>query len=433
MRQAFYRTISKESLWTRQDQLLLAVSGGCDSMVLLHLCSFLHNKIAVAHCNFGLRNYDADADEQLVKEMCERLEIPCHTIRVNTIEYAQEKNLSIEMAARNLRYDFFQQLCKDNGYMKILTAHHANDNAETLLLNLIKGTGVRGLTGIPRQRDNIVRPLLSFTRKELENYAKQNNIEYRTDATNKESIYQRNKLRNEVLPLLETINPAVVQTLCENAHRFRDLRQLYEETIASRLEVLVQGTSIKIDELQKEKYIGTILYEWLYPLGFPAVVADEMAETLKHTEEKIFYAPSFRLIKSRGYLHLVKKNTTDNQVFFVNELGIKEPINLEIKKIGRTEQLLEEKHIAYLDAEKLVFPLELRHWKQGDHFKPLGLKGSKKISKFFKDLRYNTLQKEQAWLLCSEGRIVWVVGERIDDNYKVTERTSVITKITFVS
>lgn len=433
MRQIFYQTISQKKLWKRTDKLLLAVSGGVDSMVMLHLCSFLHNDIAVAHCNFRLRGADADGDEQHVKTVCDEMGINCHTIAFDTISYAKERGISIEMAARDLRYDFFENICKTNGYDKILTAHHANDNAETILLNLIKGTGVRGLMGIPSFRDNIVRPLLVFTRAELEKYASQNNISYRVDATNMESIYTRNKLRNEVIPLLEGINPSVVKTLSNNIERFSDLWSLYDENIIGCIDRLAKNDIVEIADLKKEKYLKSIVYEWLRPYRFPSNIAEEVCDSLNNKEEKVFYASEFRLVKSRDRLYLLDRENSKNESFSITEQGINEPIKLQIEKLKTDIEILKEKNIAYIDTSKIRFPLLLRRWKKGDRFTPFGLKGSKNISKVFKDLKYSKMQKEQAWVLCSEDKIVWLVGERMSNDFRVTEQTKSIIKISLIS
>lgn len=426
---SFRKIAEKQQLWDVDDRLLLAVSGGLDSMVLLDLCRQLHNAIAVVHCNFCLRGKESDADEKLVSKVAKQHELKLHSKQFSTQEYAKAKGISIEMAARDLRYAYFQELCEKHAYTKILTAHHANDNAETLLLNLTKGTGIKGLTGIPRRRGNIVRPLLAFTREQLQEYATKQALAYREDATNKATIFQRNKIRHQVLPLLQEINPAVVRTLQANSEKFQEVRSIYEDYISNRLQSLVKNQQVKIVLLAQEKHPQSLLYEWLTPYGFSATVVADVLQTLTETEEKIFFAEKHRLIKSRGKLELAKHREEIAQTYEVTTQGIQTPITLALEDFnGKMEKAA---NTAYFDAEKLQFPLQLRHWKEGDRFVPLGLKGSKKVSELFKDHKLTTLEKENIWLLCSGNTIIWVVGLRTDDRYKITPKTTKAIQITW--
>lgn len=429
MRQRFYQIIEKYKLWKTSDRLLLAVSGGADSMVLLHLCKSLYNDIAIAHCNFHLRGEDSNADEEFVKGTAEILNIPCYIKHFDTQSYAREKGISIEMSARDLRYHFFEELCKKHHFDIILTAHHSNDNAETLLLNLIKGTGIRGLTGIPRKRDNIVRPLLDFSRKEIIGYANANDVLYCTDKTNSDNEYQRNKLRNEVIPLLEEINPSVVHTLNATTERMQEIKQIYQATVQEHLLQLVQKDRMQISALEKINCPASILYEWLTPLGFSGNVANDVLTTLSDTEEKIFYTEKYRLVKSRGYLILAPLKEKNKKRHEVTRAGISQPIQLNIEV--HTGEIVPDKNIAYFDKAILQFPLTLRHWQEKDRFQPFGMKGTKKLSDFFKDLKMNTLQKENQWILCQKDQILWVIGQRTDERYKVKTHTKEIIKITY--
>lgn len=425
----FRKIAEKYHLWEDKDTLLVAVSGGLDSMVLLELCRQLYNPIAIVHCNFSLRGKASDADENLVVKTCEKHQLTLHRKTFDTIAYAQEKGISIEMAARDLRYDYFQELCEEYGYTKIVTAHHANDNAETLLLNLTKGTGIKGLTGIPRQRDSIVRPLLAFSRKELQGYAQMHNLPYHNDATNEDTIYQRNKIRHKVLPLLEEINPSAIQTLNADAERLQEVRGIYEEYIQSRIDFLVRNNELTIQELANEKYPQSILFEWLSPYRFTATVSENILATLDDTEEKYFYSKNFRLLKSRGRLQLTTLKHEEQTVFEVEKEGITNPIVLTMEDFNGTMEKTANK--AYFDLDKLQFPLQLRRWEEGDRFIPFGLKGSKKVSELFKDKKLSFVQKENVWILCSEEEIIWVVGLRSDDRYKITPNTQKAIKITW--
>ncbi|PVX51889.1 tRNA(Ile)-lysidine synthase [Balneicella halophila] len=427
----FRKIAEKYRLWEDTDTLLIAVSGGLDSMVLLELCRQLYNSIAVVHCNFSLRNEASDDDEQLVREICKNHNLTLHTKKFDTISYAKENAISIEMAARDLRYAYFDELCYKNDYDKILTAHHANDNAETLLLNLTKGTGIKGLTGIPRKRDNIVRPLLEFTRQELSDYATRNKLVYHVDATNKETIYQRNKIRHDVIPLLEEINPRAVKTLNADTERLQEVRDIYEEYIQEKLETLIANNELLIDDLISEKHSHSLLFEWLTPFGFSSTVIENILSNIEDTEEKHFKTAEHRLIKSRGKLYLTSlKRNSKKDSFSVTKKGIESPIHLKIEPFdGKIQADLCK---AYFDLDKLQFPLQLRRWREGDRFFPFGMQGSKKVSELFKDKKLTTLAKENTWILCSGETIIWVVGLRSDDRFKIMPQTKQAIKITWI-
>lgn len=425
----FRKIAEKCRLWDFNDHLLIAVSGGLDSMVLLDLCRQLYNPITVVHCNFCLRGIESDTDEALVRKIAKEYDLKLHSKRFDTEKYAQEKGISIEMAARDLRYSYFQELCQEYNYTKILTAHHANDSAETVLLNLTKGTGIKGLTGIPRKRDNIVRPLLTFPRVQLQEYAKKQNLAYREDETNKKTVFQRNKIRHQVLPLLKEINPKVVETLQANNERLQEVRSIYEDYISNRLLDLVKNEQIEITALAQEKYPQSLLYEWLSPYGFSATVVDNILETLTDTEAKLFFTKNHRLIKSRGNLQIAVHQREKKDIFKVTTQGVQYPIVLDIQDLDG--EIQKATNIAYFDAEKLQFPLQLRRKEEGDRFVPFGLKGTKKISEFFKNQKLTTLEKENTWLLCSGNDIIWIVGLRTDDRYKITKKTEKAIQITW--
>ncbi len=425
----FRKIVEKYKLWDVDDSLLVAVSGGLDSMVLLNLCRQLYNPIAVVHCNFNLRGKDSDADETLVRDFAKKYDLELHCASFDTKSYAMQNNISIEMAARDLRYAYFEQLCQKYHYTKILTAHHANDNAETLLLNLSKGTGIRGFTGIPRKRNKIVRPLLSFTREDLQKYAAQEKLSYREDKTNNEFVYQRNKIRHKIIPSLEEINPSVVQTLNANCERMQEVRAIYEDYVKIKLHQLVKENTVLIEQLIKEEYSQSLLFEWLSPYGFSATVVENILKDLAATEEKQFFATSHRLVKSRGKLLLVDLWKKKFSEYSITKKGIKTPIKLDIQDFNGV--IFKNKNIAYFDADTLKFPLLLRKWKEGDRFVPFGMRGSKKVSELFKDKKLTTLEKESIWVLCSEEAIIWVVGIRADEQHKIKETTERGIQITF--
>lgn len=433
--------IEKESLLQKGDKVLLAVSGGLDSVVMVHLLHSLGYATAVAHCNFKLRGADADGDEAFVKELAQKLNLPFFSTHFDTKGYAKQHGLSTQMAARELRYEWLEGIRKQEGCYYLATAHHKNDQAETVLLNLVKGTGIRGLHGMLPKQGHLVRPLLDFTRAELEAYAEANNLTWRTDASNADTHYQRNFLRHEVLPLLEQLNPAVVNTIAQEAGYFKDAATIYEQGIKYFLKKLIEkraeGFFVPIKKLKLYPAQATLLYEWLGPVGFNETQVHEILAAIDSTEVKQFYSSDYRLIKDRQFLVLTDKATETEHRVVIEKFSkrVKVP-GLELKfhvQTATNYHIPTHATVAALDADKLEMPLVLRRWQRGDYLYPIGPKRKKKkLSNLLGELKLTQLQKENTWVLCSGEYIVWVLGYRLDDRFKVTGGTKSVVEVDVV-
>ncbi len=414
--------------------MLIAISGGIDSVVLAHLMQHIACKTSFAHCNFKLRAKESDLDATFVKNLGSYLSIPVHVKKFETKSYATEKGLSIQMAARELRYDWFQQIATEHNYDYILTAHHKDDNLETFLINLTRGTGLDGLTGIPKKNDNILRPLLSFSRAELLAYADSNEIKWREDQSNSATKYLRNKIRHDVVPILKELNPSLLNSFEKTLKNLQESQQLIQDRIESlkphvfsMREDGIQTISIKkIKELKSPK---ANLYELLKPYGFGNW--KDISSLLKAQSGKQLFSKTHRLIKDREVLLLSPLQKQDTS-FYVVDRSVKKletPIKLALKKVAKIDDV--DDAIAYIDKSLLNERLVVRKYQKGDYFYPIGMQGKKKVSKYFKDEKLSLLEKEATWLLCNGNEIVWVIGRRLDNRYKVTKDTQSILKITY--
>jgi tRNA(Ile)-lysidine synthase len=433
--------LQQNGLLQRGDKVLLAVSGGLDSVVMAHLLHGLGYATAVAHCNFQLRGADADGDEAFVKDLAKQLDLPFISTRFDIKGYAKLHGLSTQMAARELRYEWLEGIRKQTDCYYLATAHHKNDQAETVLLNIIKGTGIRGLHGMLPKQGHLIRPLLAFNRAELEEYAQANNLTWRTDASNADTHYQRNFLRHEVLPLLEQVNPAVVNTLAQEASYFKDAAIIYEQGIKYYLKKLVEnrpsGQHVPIKKLQLYPAQSTLLYEWLSPAGFNEAQVHDILAALDSTEVKQFYSTNCRLIKDRQFLVLTDKTVENDHRVLIEKFSkrVKVP-GLELKfhvQTANNYHIPTHAPVAALDADKLEMPLVLRRWQRGDYLYPIGPKRKKKkLSNLLGELKLTQLQKENTWVLLSGDCIMWVVGYRLDDRFKVTGGTKSVVEVEVV-
>ena len=434
MQQKIQNYIEKHQLLTLDAPIIVGVSGGADSVVLLHLLIKLGYSCIVAHCNFHLRMDESSRDEAFVRKLAYSLSIPYYNIDFETAKYASSHRISIEMAARDLRYSWFQELLTNHQAQAIAVAHHADDSIETLLMNLVRGTGLRGLTGISPFNEKVVRPLLCCTRLEIENYIRIEQLEHITDSSNASMDYQRNKFRNAVLPLLEEINPSVRQTLYDSVERFGGTLAIYQQAIDRIKNEIVHKSNetIKIDiELLKQQAdIPTILYEILNEYGFNQSTIKQIVENLTAESGKQFYSPTHRLLKDRQYLIVSQDQKETNSEFWItnSNVHISHPICIKIKElcIGNDFIVSKDKNIVQLDAEKLKFPLQLRHWQEGDSFYPFGMTQRQKISDFFINNKFTLLEKEKCWLMLSGEEIVWILGCRVDNRFRVSENTKKI-------
>ncbi len=437
MQGRFTDFIESNRLIRPRQKVLLAVSGGIDSMVLLHLFERSGFRYGAIHCNFQLRGSDSEKDEAFVRQCVKPSGVPLICRRFDTRGHAWLKGISIEMAARELRYDFFEKVRAERNYDRIATAHHLDDLLETFFLNLSRKTGIRGLSGIKEQSGNIVRPLLFASRREIEEYARFHSVRYREDATNSEVVFQRNFIRHRIIPLFTELNPAFKENLAGTIAHLREAEEVYTTGIRSaRDRVFVpreDGGTIHINALREVPFAKVLLFEMLSGYNFNASVADQVFQGLDAGAGKQFFSKTHRLVKDREYLYITPlPNEQENRVFYIEEgdMELFLPFDLAIEKVRRRDlEITEDPRVAYLDYEKLQFPLLMRKWKQGDYFQPLGMSGFKKLSDFFIDEKMPLPEKENAWLLCSGQKIVWVMGRRIDNRFKVTPRTWQVLKI----
>ena len=441
MRNNFYNKfkefVRRKDLFESKDKVLLAVSGGVDSVVMAHMFHRAGFKFAIAHCNFQLRGEEAEADEVFVTELSKRLEAPFFVKRFDTKIYAVEFGLSIQMAARDLRYAWFEELLKSNEYKYLATAHHKDDVAETVLLNLIKGSVLKGLHGILPKNNQVIRPLLYASKEEINEYASYKKYEHREDKSNLDSKYQRNLVRNEVIPLLKQINPDLSETIYNASERRFQLEawaDIYSEKIKNEIVKTTQsGLGISIKDLNEYRIFPQVFFEWVEVFGFNYVQVEEMFGLLNETENKVFLSSGYRMIKDRKSVSIESINAidTDNSLIQKGQSSaICGQFNFAIKSIHKSTIIdFRNQKVAYIDENKIKFPLLIRKWEHGDSFKPFGLRGRKKISDFLTDMKLSLKEKENQLVICSGDDICWVAGRRIDERFKVSERTDSVIEI----
>jgi tRNA(Ile)-lysidine synthase len=433
----FEKYYQNQHLFAKTDNILLTVSGGRDSVVMVYLFKAAKLNFGIAHCNFKLRGKEADKDEQFVKALAEKVNVPFYTISFNTKEFASKNKISTQMAARELRYTWFEEIRVKNNFNYVATAHHKNDVAETLLINLTKGTGLSGLHGISSKNGNIVRPLLCFNRIEINDFVKSNKIKFREDKSNEETKYVRNKIRHNIIPELEKINPSFIETIFNETQQFAELEQLIETKINEDKKICfsVNAENIEIDipKLLKLKPLKTYLFYFLKPYGFNTEDVVDVMNSLEKQSGKKFLSKTHQIIKDRNQLIVSGIKTIEHQEFKMESLKdfSQLPIHVNAKMVLKEDlkSIKKDKNYAYLNADKIHFPLTLRKWQQGDKFKPFGMKGVKKLSDFFVDEKLSLLEKENVWLLTSNNKIIWVVGHRIDDDFKLTEKTQQVLQL----
>ncbi len=413
-----------------ESPFLLACSGGIDSMVLTDLCSRCGMDFALAHCNFQLRGADSVGDEKFVKDKARELYTRIFSINFDTIGYAKEHKVSIQMAARELRYPWFAEIMQKNGIRKLVTAHHADDNLETFLINLSRGTGIEGLRGIPEKTDSIARPLLPFSREQIEAYAQYENIEWREDSSNADTKYLRNNIRHQILPLLKGLNPNFSVNFLDTQNYLSQTATIADYHISQlRAAIFVKkGKIVKIPiaALVDLKPLRGYLYGFFNEFGFTEW--NDVENLLTAMSGKEVRSKTHRLVKDRNFLLLTEITSNENHTYPIQEhrTEIEKPVQMSMTKVDALAET--GSHILYVPKKALKYPLTLRKWEKGDYFCPFGMKGTKKLSKFFKDEKIDVIAKENQWLLCSDGAIVWVVGRRADGRFKVSENTEDIIK-----
>ena len=438
IRKEFKAFVDEQRLFSKDDRILLALSGGVDSVVLAELLLELGYTFSAAHCNFHLRGEESNRDAEFVIKWAERKKVKLFVQDFDTYAYMQEKGISLEMAARELRYSWFENLMQENQIDYLLTAHHADDSAETFFINLLRGTGIAGLHGILPKNGNIIRPLLFATRKSILDYAELKNIQFVEDSTNSETKFLRNKIRHRVIPMLKEISPDFDSIIRKNIERLRDTETVFRNTVENvKDEIIIrekENIKISIAELQSLNPMGIYLYEILSDYGFNESVVNNVSMVLDAESGKRFYSKTHCLLKDREYLLIypIEKEETETEYSIDAEItSIIEPFKakIEVLKDLNFISVPKKANVAMLDMDLLNFPLELRHWKQGDSFVPFGMRKKKKLSDFFTSNKYSLLDKERQWLLCSGDEIVWVVGKRIDDRFKISNSTKSVLKI----
>lgn len=438
LHESFIQHITASRLFSKRDKLLLAVSGGVDSVVLCELCKQHQFNYSIAHVNFGLRGEESIADENFVKSLGSSHGVELHVARLNAASFAEEKKVSIQVAARELRYEWFNTLATAEGSL-IITAHHADDNIETMLMNFFRGTGIRGLRGIPAQSGRLRRPLLPFTKDQILSFAQHESLAWREDSTNATNKYSRNYFRNLVIPAVASIYPEAEQNLRENIVRFSEVEMLYKQAIekhrSSLAEVKGNELHIPVLKLKKSEPVSTILYELAKPFGFTPSQLNDLTHLLYAEHGKTVYSPTHRVIRNRDWLIFTPREAMDSDNIVVEEGDEQVVFKGGLLKLWRKDlkKKVAAKHDSseLLDASVLEYPLILRRWKAGDYFYPLGMTKKKKIARFLIDLKLSRTEKENTWVIESGKRICCVLGKRIDDRFKIQEHTRHVLEITY--
>jgi len=441
MEKEFLIYIEHHQLFNNSDNILLAVSGGIDSVVMLYLFKKFDFAFDIVHCNFKLRGNESNGDEEFVKKLANSLKVNCYVKHFETKAYAQEKNLSIQMAARELRYNWFENIRKEKNYKYVAVAHNKNDVIETFLINIIRGTGLKGLTGIKPKNNFIIRPLLFAERDEIKKYCTDNNIEFREDSSNLSTKYLRNKIRHEIIPAFIEFNPKFNQTIIDNIQHLTDAQEIYAQAINEFKNNCIEEKEgdiyIEIDKINKNKHLkSTYLFEILREYNFSNKIISDIIQSLKNISGKTFYSRTHRIIKDRNNLIITPFTSSEEHTYYIDE-GTKyiyQPLNMHIEILKNSVDFKfdKNKNIGYFDYDKLSFPLIIRKWKKGDYFQPFGMQGLKKLSNYFIDEKFSLIDKEKVWLLASGEKIIWIIGYRTDDRFKITTSSKIIIKISII-
>ena len=434
----FKKYISENNLIGSKERILLGVSGGIDSMVMAHLFLTAGYNTGIAHCNFSLRNEESDQDEDLVRQFAVENKLPFYTVKFDTPLHAGSSGISIQMAARELRYNWFEKVMNENGFGLLAVAHNLNDNIETLIINLTRGTGIAGLSGIKPLNNRIIRPLLFATRTDIENYCRQTGITYREDSSNKDTKYTRNKIRHKIIPVLKQINPSIETTLNETAERFAGINEIVNEYISNLRHRISHDNgsliSYNIELLNPYLHNKTILFELFKPFGIGSVMLNELIRLIEGKTGGQVFTGSHRIVKNRNEIIISSdeymadiSHTVENILDFFNIPQIESAYYTDVTS---SFEISSDPSVAYVDSDKLKFPLTLRKWKSGDRFHPLGMRQQKKLSDYFIDSKFSLFEKENKFVMESEGQIFWIIGDRIDDRFKIssfTKRALIIT------
>ena len=429
MIEQFPKYINEQHLINKGDRILVALSGGVDSMVLAELLRRYGYDIAFAHCNFHLRGAESDGDEQFVREYAERVGVKLYTMKI-----VENQKLSIEMAARELRYAWFDELLKTD-YDKLALAHHADDQIETFFINLLRGSGIKGLKAMQPCNGLYIRPLLWASREEIKKFAIENGIQWREDSTNQDTVYFRNKIRHDLMPVFDSIKPDAREKILESVNHLSAENQLYRELLHEKLSQIetVNGVLHSISKCHFERSVAEsrnpfrlqLLFEWIRTFGFSYSQCESIFSSLNSESGKEFYSSDYQLVIEKESIDIFHKT--------INAFNANNTLKFEsFERTPNFSLLTSNSNIAQLDYDKLNLPLKTRTWQQGDRFRPLGMRGTKLVSDFFNDHNFTTFQKKTTPILVdSNDQIVWIVGHRIDDRFKITGKTKTIYEIKF--
>lgn len=418
-KQRVQQFIDDKALLNRQDKVLVALSGGADSVALLRVLLALGYRCECAHCNFHLRGEESNRDEAFVRALCQERKVMLHVTHFDTETYAREHRQSIEMAARELRYRWFEELRRECGAAVIAVAHHRDDSVETLLLNLIRGTGINGLKGIAAKNGRIVRPLLQESRESIEEYLGAIGQDYVTDSTNLQDEYMRNKIRLNILPMMRELNPSVAESIFETSRRLAEVADIYRndraKVVAGKLiKISDEEFRIRISDILEDQAPESLLHEVLALYGFNTAQEKDMMRCITGDQSgKRFYASEWEVLRDREMLIIRHIQQTDK----IPELSI------EVMEVEPGFIVPKDKHVAYLDADKVKGELSVRHWQKGDKFVPFGMTGKKKVSDYLTDRKFTVFDKENQWVVCAGEDIVWLMNERTDNRFRVTNKT----------
>ena len=423
MLEQFRKYIESHHLINKGDRILVALSGGVDSMVLAELLRKEGYDIAFAHCNFHLRGKESDDDERFVREYSKRVGVKLFVKQFDTLDYVENNKVSVEMAAREMRYAWFDDVIGAGGY-KLALAHHADDQIETFFINLLRGSGIKGLKAMQPRNGMYIRPLLWASREEIKQFAIENGIQWREDSTNNDTVYLRNKIRHDLMPVFDSIKPEAREKILESVNHLASENQLYRELLKEKLSQIETIDGV-FHSIPKRHFDLQFLFEWIRDFGFSYSQCESIFSSLDSEPGKEFYSAEYQLVIEKDTIEIFPIELTDNLL----------TPGLSYSKFEKSDGfnlVKDNPNIAQLDFDKLKFPLTVRHWWHGDRFHPLGLKGTKLVSDFFNDNGFTTYQKRHTQIITdAEGEIVWIVGHRIDDRYKITEKTKTVYQINF--
>ncbi|TAH03869.1 MAG: tRNA lysidine(34) synthetase TilS [Sphingobacteriales bacterium] len=427
---------TENNLFAKGDKVLLAVSGGKDSVLMAHLFKLAGYNFGIAHCNFGLRGDESLRDKNFVSALADELQVPFYTIDFDTIAYALSKQLSTQMAARDLRYQYFEDIRQQNGYQKIATAHHQNDAIETVLFNLIRGTGIAGLHGIKSKRGQIIRPILCFDRGEIDSIIRKQNYDFVEDSSNQHNKYTRNHIRQTIIPAMRVVNPGLEKTFKNNIAYYQQVEAFLEqEVLKIESDIFIRTTNlITINKNKLKAQAPIIVYELLKPFGFSGTDCNSIILKLDKLSGLNFFSKNYHLIIDRSNIFIKpilvnsnkqqQFNLADSEVFFMEKRFFQSVLNQTPTNLKTNLNTL------FVDADKLIYPLTLRNWQQGDAFIPFGMNGVKKVSDFFINQKLSIFQKAEIPILVNgNGQIIWICGLRSDDRFKISAQTKKVISI----